>query len=144
MFKTTKNETGLTIKKYTGNDKNVVIPEQIDGVTVTRIGNYAFYNNELQNVVIPDSVTHIGDWAFFYNNKLENIVISDFVTYIGDYAFDSNKLQNIVISDSIIRYIGFLAFGNNEPLKQINGQTARCIDNFAMLIDSTKQFANGS
>jgi len=185
MFETTKNNTGLTITKYTGNDKNVVIPEQIDGVTVTRIGHCAFHDNKLENVVIPDSVTRIGNWAFsnnklenivipdsvthigysafgynklenivipdsvthidnwaFSNNKLENIVILNSVTHIGAWAFSYNELQNIVIPDSVT-HIGFLAFGNNEPLKQINGQTARCIDNFAMLIDSTKQFANG-
>jgi len=163
MFETTKNNTGLTIVNYTGNDKNVVIPRQIDGVTVTRIGNYAFDSNKLQNIIIPDSVTHIGYAAFynnalqnvvipdsvthisncaFCNNELQNIVISDSVTHIGNYAFSHNKLQNVVIPNSVT-YIGNWAFYNNKPLKQVNGQTARCIDNFAMLIDSTKQSSNG-
>jgi len=141
MFKTTKNETGLTITKYTGNGKNVVIPKQIDGIMVTKIGYRAFNYNKLQNVVIPDSVTHIGADAF-YNNELQNVVIPDSVTHIGDYAFYNNKLRNVVIPDSVT-HIGDCAFRSNEPLKQINGQPARCIDGYAMLIDSTKKSSNG-
>ena len=52
-------ENGV-LKKYTGSGGNVVIP---DGVTT--IGDYAFWNcSSLASITLPDSVTTIGNWAF--------------------------------------------------------------------------------
>ncbi|MBE6984230.1 MAG: leucine-rich repeat domain-containing protein, partial [Ruminococcaceae bacterium] len=43
-----------------------MIPDEIDGVAVTAIGNYAFYDCQwLTNVTIGSSVTSIGDVAFY-------------------------------------------------------------------------------
>lgn len=48
------------LKKYTGNDVDVVIP---DGVT--SIGDNAFSHcSSLENIEIPNSVTSIGNSAF--------------------------------------------------------------------------------
>ncbi len=63
--------------------KHVVIPE-----SVTTIGSYAFYNcNSLTSVTIPDSVTEIGSDAFYNCNSLTSVTIPDSVTTIGSYAF---------------------------------------------------------
>ena len=45
-------------------DTNLIIPE-----SVTRIGDYAFYKCDIRSVVIPESVTSIGSGAF-YNTSL--------------------------------------------------------------------------
>lgn len=56
---------GIEIKKYTGKDTNIEIPSVIGGKSVTRIGDKAFYElNKLESVVIPDSVTSIGERVF--------------------------------------------------------------------------------
>ena len=66
------------ILKYTVNGSSVVItgcvdecssdsisiPETIDGLSVTSIGDNAFQNTGLTSVVIPDSVKRIGNDAF--------------------------------------------------------------------------------
>ena len=77
----------------------IVIPESI-----SRIGNYAFENCiGLTEIKIPDSVTSIGCAAFSYCIDLIIIEIPDAVTSIGDYAFEDCKgLRNIKIPDSVI------------------------------------------
>ena len=61
----------------------IVIPS-----SVTSIGNGAFMHcSSLTSLVIPDSVTSIGDSAFGYCCSLTDIVIPDGVTSIGVCAF---------------------------------------------------------
>ena len=64
---------------------DLVIPEG-----VTRIGDYAFYcYDDLKSVTIPDSVTTIGDHAFGSCDALTTVTMGNGVTTIGDYAFGS-------------------------------------------------------
>lgn len=59
------------ITDYTGSDTDVVIPAAIDGVAVTKIGQGAFMAKDIENVVIPSTVTYVGDYAFDYCDSLE-------------------------------------------------------------------------
>jgi hypothetical protein len=70
---------------------DLVIPETINGVTVTAIGDGAFVASNIMSVTIPNSVTSIGDYAFLANN-LTSVTFSDSVTVIGKNAFSNNKL----------------------------------------------------
>ena len=84
------------------------------------ICNYAFSDcSSLSNIVIPNSVTSIGDYAFEYCSSLSNIVIPDSVTAIGDFAFsDCSSLSNIVIPDSVTA-IGKCVFSDCRSLSNI-------------------------
>ncbi|MDD7886738.1 leucine-rich repeat domain-containing protein, partial [Flavivirga sp. 57AJ16] len=93
----------------------VIIPETVthQGITyrVTAIGNYAFRDNGLTSVIIPDSVSTIGRFAFD-NNGLTSVIIPDSVTAIGNFAFRYNDLTSVTIPDSVIS-IGEATFYNN-------------------------------
>ena len=64
----------------------------------------------MSSLVIPDSVTSIGDKAFYYSSALRSVVIPDGVTSIGIGAFIGCKsLKSLEIPDSVTS-IGFGAF----------------------------------
>ncbi len=62
-----------------------------------------YLNNSLvTDLIIPDSVTSIGDYAFYYCSSLTSIVILDSVTSIGYFAFSGcSSLTSITIPDSV-------------------------------------------
>ena len=71
--------------------------------SVTNIGNYAFYGcSSLTSITIPNSVTSIGGNAFEYCSSLTSITIPDSVTSIGWYAFcNCSSLTSITIPNSV-------------------------------------------
>jgi hypothetical protein len=87
QFTFTTNNGAITITGYTGSNGVVFIPDNMDGFPVVSIGDWAFYSTSVTNVVIPDSVTSIGDGAFFDCESLTNVTIGNGVTNIGDWAF---------------------------------------------------------
>lgn len=92
----------VTVFGWSGANNEVVIPEEIDGHTVTMIGDYVFYQREgLTSVVIPDTVTTIGERAFYQCKNLSVINLPDALTTIGDYAFGAcDNLTLVVAQDS--------------------------------------------
>ncbi|WP_409967976.1 leucine-rich repeat protein [Bengtsoniella intestinalis] len=60
-----RNGTEATIKRYMGNEAEVTIPSEIEGVEVTKVGAYAFYDcTNLTCVTIPEGVLEIEHDAF--------------------------------------------------------------------------------
>ena len=84
------------------------------------ICNGAFWGcRSLSEIVIPSSVTSIGDSAFSLCSSLSEIVIPFSVTSIGDYAFsDCRSLSEIVIPSSVTS-IGDSAFSECDSLSEI-------------------------
>lgn len=73
----------------------------------------------IQNVMISDGVTSIGDFAFYLCDKINNITISDSVTSIGDNAFLwCDSLPEVKIPNSVT-HIGERAFSNCTALTSI-------------------------
>jgi hypothetical protein len=78
----------------------------------TKLGNSApvFYNGNLVECIIPDSVTYIGQNVFNSCSGLTSVTIGNSVTDIGGSAFTNcTGLTSIVIPDSVIT-IGSGAF----------------------------------
>lgn len=125
-----------TIKGYTGASGEVIVPERINGLTVTSIGARAFWANPaVTSVVIPDGVTNIGESAFSAvdsHSSLTNVVIGKGVITIGRGAFHfCDKLTSVRIPRNVTS-IGTLAFGGCFGLKNIivasNNPAYRSVD----------------
>lgn len=78
--------------------------------SVTTIANGAFaYSTHLTNLIIGDSVTNIGDWAFSYGSPV-SVTIPNSVTSIGSYEFyDCTNLASVTIPNSVTS-LGYEAF----------------------------------
>ncbi|MGN0457994.1 MAG: leucine-rich repeat protein [Eubacterium sp.] len=108
------------VTKYLGTKTDVTVPAEIDGYTVTGIGNFAFYEcGDIVSVTIPDSVEWIGSNVFREIETLTNVNIGKNVSVIGRYVFyGCTSLSSIEIPDSVIRvgecsFVG-TAYYNNE------------------------------
>ncbi len=72
--------------------QNIVIPSEINGIPVTKIGGYVFSNNKsLQSLTIPEGIKEI-----------------------GDSAFEGSTLQGELILPSTLEKIGFSCFANTD------------------------------
>ena len=67
--------------------------------TVSSIGNYAFqYGNYITNLTIPNTVTSIGNQAFDHCYALKSVTIPNSVTTIGENAFNYCYLSSLMIT----------------------------------------------
>ena len=117
---TGKKKKTCAIRKYTGKEKDVTVPDKLDGYTVTRIGNQAFKSNKnIKSVKLPKHITVIGNYSFSKCSNLESITLSPKVHTIKWNAFSScKKLKNLSLS-STLKKIGNYAFSNCRSLQDI-------------------------
>ena len=93
-------------------EKNIIIPDNFNDVAVTSIGEEAFQDKQLTNVIIPNSVNSIGQSAF-EDNQLTEVIIGNSVESIGENAFSFNELAEVIIGNSV-ESIGDNAFYENK------------------------------
>ena len=91
-----------TITDYTGAGRTLSIPYTLNFYPVVSIGSAAFVSSALTSVIIPNSVTSIGDSAFSYCASLTSVIIPSSVTSIGDSAFSyCTSLTTLTIPNSV-------------------------------------------
>ena len=77
-------------------------------------------DNEITDLVIPNSVTSIKNYAFSSGSGLTSVNIPNSVTSIGEYAFgDCSGLTSVNIPNSVTS-IGEYAFGGCSGLTSVN------------------------
>lgn len=119
VYTSDDGETCVEITKYKGTDKEIVIPNYIEGYPVKKIGEKAFQNSDIESVKIPENIIEVSRYAFWYCKYLENLVISDGVELIGMQAFcHCEKLNNVTIPESI-ETIGYQSFSDCINLKNL-------------------------
>ena len=122
--------TGLS--SYGKTQSDIVIPREINGISVTSIGSWAFYGcSSLTSVTIPDSVTSIGYGAFRGCSSLMSVTIPDSVTSIGSGAFEGCPIKVATLPASAISSIQKSALetvvitsGTSIPFNEFYGCTS--------------------
>lgn len=78
------------IVKYNGKDAVLEIPGEIDGYTVIALENKSlFKNNNITELILPDSLEVVGNFAAMYCEKLEKVTFGKNIKNIGVSAFES-------------------------------------------------------
>jgi hypothetical protein len=121
--KTFHDKSGVA---YTANGKHLV---RCDNLAVKcysvrpgtqGIDDDAFEDCEqLQQVVLPETVTRIGAWAFYRCKALETMVVPSSVTTIGDRAFSHCKSLKTLLLVGPVKSIGDYAILSCDALEQI-------------------------
>lgn len=116
QFHTSDNIHYLT--NYIGKDSRLILPNSFNEEDY-KIDVCAFYGyDNIESVIIPESVTSIGDYAFSGCGQLSSITIPSRVTSIGNSAFKGCiRLLSVTIGNSVLS-IGSNAF-TTTPKKTI-------------------------
>ena len=98
------DDGNATITGYTGNVSALVIPEEIDGHKVVKLGNGVFKKHqEIVSAQIPDSITSISASAFRDCSNLENVNLPKNLISIGNRAFfNCVSIRNIYIPKTLV------------------------------------------
>lgn len=111
----TADKTTLYTAAAGGVSKNVVIPD-----TVASISEYAFSGClNMETVTISKAVTVIPEGAFNYCSGLTDIVIPEGVTEIGNYAFSNCENLKTVSLASTLKKINPGAFWKDSSIESV-------------------------
>ncbi|WP_026669317.1 leucine-rich repeat domain-containing protein [Butyrivibrio sp. AE3006] len=138
-------DTTVAVKIFMGYENTVVnIPATVthDGITytVTKVGvkNWEYiylfddqfpnYGNSFTGLIIPNTVTEIGEQAFVGMNISGKITIPDTVTKLGEGAFAANETATEIVIGSGITKIPTMCFsGNTNVTKVTIGKNVKTI-----------------
>lgn len=118
-FEFNKIDDNYVVVKYEGDDSNVIVPDEIDGVEVVGIDDSCFSKNlKITQITIPSSIKFIGNTAFFGCKKLKKITLNEGLISIGKKAFCYNILEDIILPNSLQSVAGDV-FGGCCNLKKV-------------------------
>ena len=129
-------ENGYMVDKFEGNESvtDIVIPSTYNGLPVVHIDVNAFNGESyMTSVVIPDSVTSIGRYAFANCENLRSVDMSENISEIETYAFSNcTNLESIDIPASVTS-IGTRAFNACASLETVTflGNDITMIESYA-------------
>ncbi len=91
--------------EITGCDKSakvLVIPPEIEGLPVTKIGDNAFYRNKtLTSIIVSETVTTIGNHVFAGADALTEVVLHEGLEEVGTNAFEGTPITEIYIPSTL-------------------------------------------
>ncbi|MBQ3006953.1 MAG: leucine-rich repeat protein [Clostridia bacterium] len=125
------------ITSYSGTQTSFTVPETINGITVTGVGESAFKGTKISEIILPDTVTTISKSAFEECTQLKTIRAEN-VSLVGERAFyNCIWLKNIYLYNLVT--IGKYAFYNVCSLHyELTGTT------FSLNLDKTTTIMEGA
>jgi len=115
-----------TIVAYSGTDGTDVLNEISNDYPANTIPYYAFYDDMnllapalLTTIILPNSTTAIGDYAFSFNTLLESVSMSSSLTTINSSAFQYCLALTTITIPSSVTSIAYNAFGFCISLKTV-------------------------
>ncbi len=139
LFSYTHTEEYATVYQYDAKEEmtgTFVIPQEIDGYTVTKIDDLfssASGLTEVLEIIIPDTVKIIGEDAFWDCQKITTIKLPSVLEELGTYAFAGcASLKEITIPASVskmgddpffdcVSLMNVYVEEDNQTYKDING-----------------------
>lgn len=107
------------VNSYKG---DIVIPEEVNGYTVTAIDDYAFMNDwgtdemTITSIDIPNTIKKIGKFAFNYCCLLKELTIPASVETIGEQIIAGSGVQELTVEDSDQPLNIYVASNSMSPL----------------------------
>lgn len=77
------------VTAWSGKGGVLEIPETLDGHTVIALENKALYKAEMTELILPDTLEVVGNFAAMYCTKLEKVTFGKNIRNIGVSAFES-------------------------------------------------------
>ncbi|MBO6189637.1 MAG: leucine-rich repeat protein [Alloprevotella sp.] len=123
-YELTSNTTACVAACNPNAEDKVFIPESVTiegkNYIVTSIKSRALANAKIRDVVMPNTLTYIGDSAFYNCEILRDINIPNSVTAIGPYAFAGcEKATSLTLGNSV-KSIGAYAFYNCQYVETLH------------------------
>ncbi len=126
IYYTLNGDGTVTYEQYDGkyrypDRKSYTIPDEIEGMAVTAIGDRAFSDcSNITEIKIPKTVTRIGTDAFARCMELKKINLPEKLEFIGDGAFAGcRSLKSITIPDSVTEIDGNPFIGWEDGAQRI-------------------------
>lgn len=103
----------------------LTIPDKVvnkgSSYTVVGIASAVFQGSDVKSIILPSTLTSMGDRVFENCKSLGTVIIPEGVTTIGSYAFQNSTISEITIPESVTK-IGIGAFRSAK----ITCMTANC------------------
>ncbi|MBR2790144.1 MAG: leucine-rich repeat protein [Eggerthellaceae bacterium] len=124
---------GMGLVKYSGDDTDVVIPDEVGGKPVVELRDKVFMGNKtMKSAVLPRQLHSIGKYAFKSCEQLSNITFNESLVEIGQEAFaNCNCLESAILPGSL-KTVGYQAFCRCIALRRVViPGSVKAIDNYA-------------
>lgn len=111
---------GIILTRYTGKNKNIIVPSKIDGKNVLSLKGAFFGNSTVENVRISEGIRAVDYMTFWHCISLESVELSDSVETVGHAAF--NKcigLKKVRLGKNLVNIMPY-AFSGCELLDDVS------------------------
>lgn len=81
----------------------VTVPASVQGYTVTRIGQHAFYGcTQVTGINLPSTIKEIGYQAFYRAGlRGGTFVLPEGLNHLDDHAFESSNVDNVILPSTL-------------------------------------------